>query len=286
MNDPITRKNLKNRSFGYKLAAIDLDGTLLDENKNISKKNVQALRMLEEAGVTVVLASGRTHDSIMNFTSELDLTGPIISSHGALVKDYKTQRVLSFNSLKPDAAKKLVIEAERQNVTVIYCHLNGVFINQRNEWTSLFEQRSRKEANFIDSFDSLHAADPYKIIWMHRPEKLSSIHSGLDKHFKDEYYIARGDAEHLEFLAINTSKAVGLEAVAKHLGISKDETISFGDADNDIPMLAWAGLGIAMNHATDGAKTAANIVAAVGPMETNFASAVEAVFAYTRSQGE
>lgn len=269
----------KNKTFPYKLAAIDLDGTLLDKNAKISKANIQAVRRLEQSGVTIVLASGRTHDSIMHFQAELNLRGPIVSSHGALVKDSNTDQVISFNSLSANAAKRAVKEANNHNVTVIYCQLNGVFINQRNEWTSLFEQRSKRTANFIDSFDSLHNQDPYKIIWMHQPEILSSIHATLDEQFKHEYYIARGDAEHLEFLSSKANKGTGLQAVAKHFGIARHETISFGDADNDIPMLVWAGLGIAMHHATDGAKTAANTVATAGPAETNFASAVEAVFA-------
>lgn len=270
---------METNSFPYKLAAVDLDGTLLDPEKKMSKANVLALRKLEQAGVTIVLASGRTHDSVMKFQAQLELTGPVISSHGAIAKDSHSGNIISFNPLTAQLARNAVSEAKKKGATVIYCQLGGVFTCEDNEWTKLFKARSNGELRFVDTFESLHVGDPYKIIWMHKPEVLSQIHENLDIDFVKEYYIARGDQEHLEFLSNQTNKGAALEAVAKHFNIARNAVLSFGDADNDIPMLLWAGLGVAMNHATAGAKAVANLQTPAGLPETSFARAVEAVFA-------
>ena len=188
-------------SLPYRLAAIDLDGTLLNEEKQISAANLAAVRKLESAGIKIALASGRTHESIMNFQKELQLTGPIISNHGSLAKHSQTNEIISFNSLKVEAAKRVVAEAIKHETTIIYCRLDAAYIVENNKWTDLFQSRAGRQANFIDSFDSLPNEGTCKIIWMNEPPVLSTLHATLPAEFANEYYVARGDAEHLEFLS-------------------------------------------------------------------------------------
>ncbi len=269
---------MKSNSLPYKLAAIDLDGTLLDENKQISNANLLALQKLEQAGLRIVLASGRTHESIMNFQKQLGLTGPVVSSHGSLVKHSHKDEIISFSSLERESTKKAIEEGCKRNATIIYCQLDGAYINTQNEWTDLFQSRAGRKANFVSTFDTLHNENICKIIWMNDSDVLSRIQQALPIEFTNKYYVARGDAEHLEFLSRKVNKAFGLNSVANNFNIDKESIIAFGDADNDISMLQWAGLGVAMNHATKGAKAAAAIIAPPGPSDSNFAQAVELLF--------
>jgi Cof subfamily protein (haloacid dehalogenase superfamily) len=262
----------------YKLAAIDLDGTLLDANAQISEANLKAIGKLKEHKIIIVLASGRNELSMVKFHRQLDLSGPIISHHGALVKNPQTDEIIFASPLTKTAVTKIVREADKYGATVLIYHKSGIFTTQNNELTASFNRRASRPLNFIDTFELLQDQSPYKIIWMHEPEVLSQIHSSLDESFKDNVYVVRNQPEYLEFLSPNANKAIGLQAVAKYLNVDREAIISFGDADNDVPMLSWAAWGIAMHHGTEGAKKAANIIAAPGSPETSFARAVDSLF--------
>jgi Cof subfamily protein (haloacid dehalogenase superfamily) len=265
-------------NFPYKLAAIDLDGTLLGPDSQIAEANLKAVRKLQAHGVTVILASGRQHDSIMKYQKQLELTGPVVSCQGALVKDPQTDKIIFLEPLSKDAAARAVAEADEHGATVFYYHSEGVFARKMNEWTVLYEKLSGRKLKWVETFDTFDSGTTYKIIWMHSEDKIAVIQDSLYTKALDDLYVVRTMPQALEFLSPQANKAVGVEAVANLFGIPRSAVLSFGDADNDIPMLSWSGLGIAMNHGTKGAKAAAHILAPSGAPETSFARAVETVF--------
>jgi Cof subfamily protein (haloacid dehalogenase superfamily) len=277
---PINSESARTKpgSFPYRLAAIDLDGTLLGRDSKIARANLEAVRRLQQAGVTVILASGRQHQSIMKYQNELELTGPVVSCQGALVIDPQTEQVILLKPLTKSAAARSVAEAERHGATVFYYHSKGIFAQKENKWTAIYEKLTGYQLSWVETFAAFEEGTTYKIIWMHSEERIAALMDMFRAQTMDEVYVVRTMPEALEFLSPLANKANGVEAVAQALDIPRSAILSFGDADNDIPMLSWAGLGVAMSHATEGAKAAARIQAPDGEPDTSFARAVDAVF--------
>ncbi|MBV9673604.1 MAG: HAD family hydrolase [Verrucomicrobia bacterium] len=264
--------------FIYRLAAIDLDGTLLGPDKTISPENRAAVDRLHKRGVKIIIASGRRHQNSIRFQRELDLTGPIIACQGGLIRDGITGQIVESHLLSEKLASEIVDLAESKSIPAIYYHLDHLFVSQmRNEWIDLYESRVGEKAEILPTLHELHGSEALKIVWYDNPPLLQSVRPNLTAKYKGQLDILSTEAENLEFMPLGISKASALAKVAATFSISPEETMAFGDGENDVPMLHWAGLGVAMNHGNPLAKAASKIVSPEGAPETAFARAVEVI---------
>src|SRR5260370_13106650 len=125
--------------FPFRLAAIDLDGTLLGPDKAISEQNAAAVRRLSQNGVQVIIASGRRHQNSVRFQRQLQLDGPIIACQGGLIRDGESGNVVEAHFLPQTVAREITKEGERLGVQVIYYHLDHLYVPERNnEWIALY----------------------------------------------------------------------------------------------------------------------------------------------------
>src|SRR4029077_10192869 len=121
--------------FPYRLAAIDLDGTLLGPDKAISDQNAAAVRRLNENGARVIIASGRRHQNSVRFQRQLQLTGPIIACQGGLIRDGESGNVIEAHFLPQSVTRQIISEAESRDIQVIYYHLDHLYVAERNnQW--------------------------------------------------------------------------------------------------------------------------------------------------------
>ena len=265
--------------FPYRLAASDLDGTLLGPHKEISARNLAAVRRLQAAGARFVLASGRRHQNSLRFQRQLGLDGLLISCAGALVRDPQTERTLHEVLIPADLADGLVAEGEKAGYTVIYYHRDHLYVTETNHWTGLYESRVGERAErYPGSLHDLKGEAALKIVWYGEPEAMQSTRPGVEQEYRGRLDILSTDAENLEFSAVGADKARALAVVADFYGVAQAETVAFGDGENDAPMLRWAGLGVAMDGGKPQAKEAAKLVSPAGAPEESFARGVEAVF--------
>lgn len=259
----------------YRLAAIDLDDTLLGPDKQISVGNAAAIQRLRAAGVHVTLASGRRHENMLRFHKQLDLSGPIVSCNGALVKDAESGDVLFERLLPPEHAAAIIEEGDRIGITQNYYHANGgLYVREKTGWTSLYESRTSSEVTPIGALEQFGGESALKIIWIDAPERIAALHEVMRQRFPD-LYITTTDAEYLEFMALGVSKAFGVGVVAERRAVPREAVVTFGDGNNDVPMLEWAGAGVAMAHALPAAKAVADHIAPPGDPETSLARAIE-----------
>ena len=260
--------------FPYRLAAIDLDGTLLGPDKQISPANRAAVRALQEAGVRVLLASGRRHENMIRFHRELGLEGPIISAQGALVKDAVTEEILHQCYVPAELAAEVVNHGIAEGMSLIYYLDDGIYSSSFDSHTALYQSRGGDE--LIESGDLKHLAGtiPQKIIWLGNRERIAATFPAISNQYQGRSDTLISDPEYLEFMALGVSKAVGVAAAAERYEVEASQVLSFGDANNDVTMLAWAGMGVAMSEATPAAKAAANRVSPEGEPENSFARAV------------
>jgi Cof subfamily protein (haloacid dehalogenase superfamily) len=266
--------------FPFRLAAIDLDGTLLGPDKTISVDNFNAVQKLRDNGVTVIIASGRRHQNSVRFQRQLDLTGPIIACQGGLIRDGESGNVIEAHFLPQSATRQIVTEAESRGIQTIYYHLDHLYVAERNnKWIDLYEARVGERAETLPNLEQLDGRRALKIVWYGAPETLSKVRSEMVAHYSEKADVLSTERENLEFMPRGINKATALAKVVAEYGIRQQEVLAFGDGENDVQMLAWAGIGVAMNHGSQAAIAGAKRVSPAGPPETAFARAVEELFA-------
>jgi Cof subfamily protein (haloacid dehalogenase superfamily) len=263
----------------YRLAAIDLDGTLLGPDKLISEQNAAAVRRLNENGARVIIASGRRHQNSIRFQRQLQLDGPIIACQGGLIRDGESGNVIEAHFLPQTVAREIADEAEQNGVQPIYYHLDHLYVPEgNNRWLDLYESRVGERAETIPTLAQLDGRRALKIVWYGDPVVLRKVRPEMAARYDGKVDILSTESENLEFMPRGINKAAALEKVAREFGVPREEVLAFGDAENDLQMLAWAGMGVAMRHGNPAAISVARMVSPPGPPETAFARAVDVLF--------
>jgi Cof subfamily protein (haloacid dehalogenase superfamily) len=228
--------------------------------------------------VRVVLASGRRHDNMMPFHRALDLDDYVVSAQGALVKHAETGEVL-YERLVPEVeARSLVEEGIARDLTVFCFGHQGVYVQRRDRWTYKYQQDSNGGGvEVVDLSAGLPEPSPLKIIWAADPRQIEALAAEAAATYAGRLGTCVTNPYYLEFSAPDANKGAGVAAVATRYGIMPEQVIAFGDGDNDVPMLSWAGLGIAMDAGRPAAKAAARRVAPPGDPETALARAIATI---------
>jgi Cof subfamily protein (haloacid dehalogenase superfamily) len=265
--------------FPFRLAAVDLDGTLLGPDKKISSMNARAVRRLRDSGVEVIIASGRRHQNSLRFHQELGLKGPIIACQGGLTRNGETGEILDARFLPEQIADQLVGEGDALGLDVIYYHLEHLYVGARHSrWLDLYEARVGEKPDLLPDLHLLACQRALKVVWYAEPSKLAILRTEMAARYQGQVDVLSTEMENLEFMPVGVNKATALARIAGELGIKPEAVLAFGDGENDVAMLKWAGLGIAMSHGNAAAKAAARLISPEGPAESDFARAVEAVF--------
>ncbi|MHA3773416.1 Cof-type HAD-IIB family hydrolase [Verrucomicrobiota bacterium sgz303538] len=260
-------------SVRYRVAFIDLDDTLLGPDKKISPANRAALDRLRDAGVQVTVASGRHHKNITSL-NPVGQQGWILSSHGAVVRHHQTGEVLAELTMDPTLVPEVCQRGRELGIALIAYHRDGAYLEGRSVWTDLYS----REAGWTPTPAKLSTLAPdgfQKIIWSEHPERIKQLAPVLKEMFSGRLNVLETNPELLEFFAPTANKAAGAKTLTSKLGIAPEETLAFGDGNNDVELLQWAGLSVAMNHGRESARQAARFVSPPGPPETAFARAVD-----------
>jgi Cof subfamily protein (haloacid dehalogenase superfamily) len=264
----------------YRLAAIDLDGTLLGPNKQIGPENLAAVQRLQRAGVQVIVASGRRHQNSIRFQRQLGLHGPIIACQGGLIRHGETGEIIEAHLVEPEMAAELVGLGEARGIDVIYYHLDHLYVGPlANEFRRLYERRVGEQTEVIGDLKILEGRDALKIVWYGPSDALASWRDELTKRFAGRVDVLSTEQENLEFMPPGVNKASAVAKIAEQYRIPSAQVMTFGDGENDVSMLKWAGLGVAMAHGNQVAKAAAKLISPPGLAEAAFARAVDAIFA-------
>lgn len=262
----------------FKLAAMDLDGTLLDAQHQISPENAAAVRQLQAAGAQVVLASGRHYHSMHKYAVALPGVQWIISCQGGEVADVSRQTVLSRTYFPGGLAGEVLELGRSLGFTPVVYTVDDILTNsawnvEMEFYTELAGHRPQSR-----STSDLLALDVFKVIWMGDPDRISTVKLPVPQ-LPATVEVIRTNARFLEFMPAGVSKATGLATLARHLGLTPEQAVVFGDGDNDVPMFEWAGTSVAMPHSWPAALQKAKLIAPAGPMATALARGVDMVLA-------
>jgi Cof subfamily protein (haloacid dehalogenase superfamily) len=247
----------------YKLIAADLDGTLMARDAVISPKVKDAVRRAMEKGVKFTIATGRAFDSTLPFAQELGGNAPLICYQGGLIKDYLSGQVIHEQSVPLLLAQEVIRFARQRGL-----HLN-VYVDDGRAYA----ERMTPEARYYTAIAKAPVypvgdmltfldRDPMKFIFvLSNDEATEPLIAEFGSLFAGGMRFVRSYSRFVEGIPLGVSKGRALARLADHLGLPLGETIGIGDNDNDLELVEWAGLGVAMGNASPAVKAAADYIA-------------------------
>ncbi len=249
----------------YRLIATDLDDTLLDENSKISARNREAIRWAVDKGVKFVIATGRMFKTSVNYLDDLGFISdcPIINYHGALVKKSRSKEVVLHKPINNGVAISVAEEAERQGCHVSVFIEDELYISEESEYSRFYQSMAHiglEEVGPLGAFLRNNGASPTKMSIIRWDGTLDDIETGLRKKYGSDLSILQSRPYFLEITDQKATKGQTLSWLAEKEGIRPEEIIAFGDGHNDLDMVGYAGLGVAVANARPEVKAAANLV--------------------------
>ncbi|QXO18805.1 MULTISPECIES: sugar-phosphatase [Vibrio] len=262
----------------YKLIALDMDGTLLNSQKQISPRTKQVITRAREQGIRVVLASGRPIDGIRSKLEELDIRSEddfVLHYNGSIVENVATGEVIYQQILTGKDAKTVARLAKKMGVnTHAFSQVHGLITPKNSKFTEVEAEINGVTITEMD-FELLEDDHPIiKTMIVAEPELLDKTIANLPPQMREQYTVVQSAAYFLEFLNTASNKGVGVKAIADHIGIPAEQVICMGDAENDHHMLKYAGLGIAMANAMEETKKIADYIT-LSNDEDGVAAAIE-----------
>jgi Cof subfamily protein (haloacid dehalogenase superfamily) len=253
--------------MAIKLIAIDLDGTLLNDQKELNPATIAAVAEAKTAGIKVVLCSGRPLTGVRKFLRQLHLTDPgdfAISYNGAMVQDTDTGKAVVAETITYADYRRIQDLADELGV---HAHvLDEAQLYTANADISKYTVR---EAYLVDMPlfyrlpDSFPADKSFvKVMLIDDPELLAKATKQIPADFYADYYIVNSEPFFLEFMNKSVSKGKAVTTLANYLGLSLDEVMAIGDRENDLSMIQAAGTGVAMGNAIPAVQAAAQVVTA------------------------
>lgn len=257
-----------------KLFAFDIDGTLLDNKSKVPDSSIEALKKLDDAGIKVVLASGRVFSSVKYNQNLLNIRGPIVATNGSLI---------SLDGR--DIYKTYPLEEDKLKQLYEFCISNKLdfhIYDDENYYTNRVNLEKIKHLEIDNNYgmnyqvNLIYKNDPISYLIENNKKAVKFQISGIDDNdlsrneivkilnndFSDSLYITSSGFSQLEIGNENATKWSSIEEICEILGINKNEVAATGDAHNDIPMVSNAELGFAMGNAKEELKEVADVIVA------------------------
>ncbi len=260
-----------------KLVATDLDDSLLSKDLKITPKNLKAIEFLKKNNVILILASGRPYPSVKKIAYDLENFYPMITYQGALVYDPKDDKKLYGCEIQPNDAKELIRLAKEENIHVHIYIDNVWYVEVFNEKVEYYKNLTGLEPVKVDNFLEFVDRPVTKVLFFDEHERLQKLKESLPLEFSKKFNIMFSKPFFLEFTDINVSKGNALKFLAQYYNLKRDEIMAIGDGDNDISMIEYAGIGVAVENATEKLKEVASFIT-LSCDNSGFAHAVEKVF--------
>lgn len=252
--------------MGIKLVAIDLDDTLLNSGLQISPQCKAAIHQVKEKGVIVTLATGRMFVSALPYARQLESVRdiPIITYQGALVKCSNSGDVFYYRPLPKDKAVEIMQYFKKSKVHFQAYFNDQLCMESLTEEGEEYSHLAGVEPVIIkDLIGEASRQESCKILAVIENEKLLlDMEMELRGIYTRELNITRSKPYYLEVMDARANKGDALKVIAEHYGIDRKEVLAIGDSYNDMAMIEWAGIGVAMGNARKSVNETADYITA------------------------
>lgn len=250
--------------MSIKLIAIDIDGTLIDSNHQLHPATINALRKKAADGIKIVLCSGRPMIGMLPFVEQLGLLSEneyTISYNGALVQHNADQKTLIEHTLSHADFLRIAKIGQELNLKMHILDLEYMYTPNRHisEYT-VFDSYATQMPLQYCPIEEMPQTTISKMMFVDQAERLEAAIQKLPAELYDDYTMLHSMPFFFEFLNKKASKGNAVRDLAAYLGIQQAEIMAIGDNENDLDMLTYAGIGVAMANASENAKKAADVI--------------------------
>lgn len=247
-----------------KILVLDIDGTLTNSEKLISPETKKGLMMIQERGHIIILASGRPTPGMMRYAKELELEkygGYLLSFNGARIINCRTGDIVYQQTLPRFILPKIYRFAKENECGLItYCGDYVVSGTEIDEYIELEARINGMPVRKVDDFLHFIDFDVNKCLMTAPPEKAEKLTAMLQEKFEGILSIYRSEPFFIEIMPKNIDKASSLNRMLETVGLKKEDVICCGDGYNDVTMVAYAGIGVAMANAKEEVKAVADYI--------------------------
>lgn len=247
--------------MSFKLLALDLDDTLLNDKFAISPRNREAILEATRKGITVTLATGRMFRSALTYARELDLDVPLITYHGALVKKAYSGEEIYHCPVPLKEAQEITAYLEERG-----CHLNlyvndNLYVREDNHLTRYYVKIANVDFTSVGDLSKFLKEEPTKMTIINKDEvKLRQLWDNFKERYGQLLSIGLSRPYFLEITHARATKGQALSSLAHSLGVKREEIMAVGDSYNDIDMIKLAGMGVAVENGRQEVKEAADYI--------------------------
>ena len=247
--------------FRPELVASDLDGTLLPPTLEIVPRTLAGVRRLRECGVPFAICTGRMFRSARRVAAQFELTeGLVVCYQGALVADLGSGEWLQHVTIDPPLAAEVVRHAREIDIHVNAYVDDELNVEQDDSWARRYAEYAEVGMTVADDLLAVVAAPPTKFVLCAEPQRVDVLLPELQALWRGRLYVTRSLPHYIEICNVAATKSAALEFLCRRLGARRERTVACGDGLNDLDMIAWAGLGVAMAEAAPAVREAAGLV--------------------------
>ena len=254
----------KHTNMSIKLIAVDIDGTLLNTKREVTPEVFSAVQDAKAAGVKIVIATGRPIAGVQNLLDELNLKDAgdyVITFNGGLVQDTSTGEDIVKEIMTYEDYQDIEFLSRKLGVHMHAITKDGIYTANRNigKYT-VHESTLVNMPIFYRTPEEMANKEIVKMRFIDDPEILDAAIAKIPQEFHDKYNIVKSTPFYLEFMNKNTSKGNAIIHLAEKMGLSKNQTMAIGDAENDRAMLEVVGNPVVMENGTDELKKIAKYI--------------------------
>lgn len=249
-----------------KVLVLDIDGTLTNSNKEITPDTKNGLQTIMERGHKVILASGRPTPGMRRYEEELELKkygGYLLSFNGGRIVECRTGEIVYQRTLPPTVIPELY-DFAKENGCGIITYEGDYIISafEPDEYVKLESRINGLEIKVVENFKEYVKFDVNKCLLTAPLDHAPEFEKSLQEKYQGTLSIYRSEPFFIEIMPLNVDKAASLDRMLEVIGLTKDDAICCGDGYNDISMIQYAGVGVAMGNAQPAVKEAADYITA------------------------
>jgi Cof subfamily protein (haloacid dehalogenase superfamily) len=240
--------------------ACDLDRTLIGEDAVVHPRTRAALVRARDAGVHVIVVTGRMFRSVRPYVLECEIDDPVVCYQGAVVAEPVSGAWLRHIPIERELALEAIAAVEEARFH-LNCYVDDeLYVEKVTPEARAYADFQNLEIHPVGELRAWLRADPTKLVAVGDPDALDDLEAELKPRFADRLFISKSLPHFLEFAHPDVSKGSGLTFVAERLGFEPEETVACGDGENDRELLDWAGFGVAVANAHEDVRQRADLV--------------------------